>query len=473
MTPPSGWMNDPCGLIHHAGQWHLFYQYNPTMAVWGNIHWGHAVSADLVTWTHLDPALKPDPQHGMIFTGSAVLDAENRSGLCDGEEGCLVAAYTHALGKTGKEMQSIAASNDGGKTWTPYRSNPVIPNPGLKDFRDPRVFWHGPSDRWIMVLAAGDHAPIYTSTDLKSWKKASTFGPIKGLSKDAVWECPELFTLPTPDGKGERWILKIDLNMGLGKGGSHGRYWLGSFDGEAFAVSGAAAGTRLDGGEDFYAAQTFSNTLGGRRVWIGWMGSWQYSPQAPGSTWRGAMSLPRELGLVMDGAQEVLTQRPAPEVLALRGARAPLLSAGPDTLAGESRLMAVVVGTTLELTLDLELGAAKEVGLRLFSDGAGSETVVGYDAAKAALFLDRRESGEVGFHPGFPARHAIPLKLKDTRLSLRVFVDRSTVEVFTTDGRAVISDTVYPKAGATRVSLYAAGGAAKLRRVEAFRMVRP
>ena len=467
LTPPAGWMNDPCGLIYHAGQWHLFYQYNPSIAIWGGIHWGHAVSTDLVTWTHLPPALKPDAQLGMIFTGSAVLDRDNTSGLCAGKDGCLVAIYTHALGKTGKEMQSIAASSDGGKTWTPHKGNPVIPNPGVKDFRDPRVLWHAGSKRWVMVLAAGDRAPIYASIDLKSWTKVGDFGPIPSLAKGAIWECPELFTLASPDGKGQRWVLKIDLNMGMGKEGSHGRYWLGSFDGEAFTVTGAAGGARMDWGEDFYAAQTFSEAPDGRKVWIGWMNSWMYALMTPTSGWRGAMSIPRELSLIRQGGQDVLVQRPSPEVLKLRGGCGPILSTGESALSGESTALAGITDTALELVLELELDAATEVGVRLQTDGAGNSLVVGYDAGKAQLFVDRRKAGNTAFHANFAAKHTAPLKLTGGKLKLRIFLDRSTLEVFANGGQAVISDTVYPNEGAQKMGLYSKG-AARLKMMEVY-----
>ena len=457
LTPPSGWMNDPCGLIHHRGKWHLFYQYNPTIAVWGNIHWGHAVSEDLVTWKHLSPALKPDPQHGMIFTGSAVLDGNNSSGLCKGKS-CLVAVYTHAQGKTGQEFQSIAVSDDGGATWAPYKGNPVIPNPGIKDFRDPRVFWHAPSKRWVMALAAGDHAAIYTSTDLKSWKQVSVFGPIKTLSATPTWECPELFPLPAPGG-GERWVFKIDLNMGMGKQGNHGRYWLGSFDGKSFKVSGPSQGARLDGGEDFYAAQLFSEAPGGRRLWVGWIGSWQYGLQTPTKGWRGAMSIPRELALVSEGGEEFLVQAPSPELLKLRGGCDPLTSVAGQDIDGESGLLKGLKGTTLELVLEFDLSGTTEVGLRLLDDGKGGALIVGYDAGKQELFLDRRKAGDTSFHAGFPARHTAALKLTGGKLKLRIFLDRSTVEVFANGGRAVITDLVFPREGATGFGLYSKGTA--------------
>jgi len=442
-------MNDPCGLVYLDGEWHLFYQYNPTIAVWGTIHWGHAVSKDLVRWQHLAPALKPHETLGMVFTGSAVRDRHNTSGLCPG--GCLVAMFTHALGKDKKEQQSIAHSTDRGRTWTEFSGNPVIPNPGVKDFRDPRVIWHPESQRWVMLLASGDRAPMYTSKDLKRWTQVSTFGPIKGLPPGAVWECPELFQMK---GHGKtRWVLKVDLNVGMGKPGSHGRYWVGTFDGQTFTPTGEAAGTRLDWGEDFYAAQLFTDAPGGQRIWIGWMGSWQYSLQSPAAGWRGAMSVPRRLAM----RGERLIQVPVDELKALRGGCPPVVDLSGDKVTGESKLLDGVRGGSLELQATLKLSGGAGVGLRLLRDGKGNETVVGYDAGKGELYLDRRRSGEVSFHPGFAARHGAPLKLTDGKLDLRIYIDRSTVEVFTDGGAVVISDTVYPNGG-KGLGLFAVGG---------------
>ncbi len=258
-SPGNGWINDPNGLVFYEGEYHLFYQHNASGDTWGNISWGHAVSRDLVRWEELDVALEPDDL-GLIFSGSAVVDKEDTSGFFDGGSG-LVALYTNASGKDyAQQVQSLAYSSDRGRTWTKYERNPVLPNPDNPDFRDPKVFWHGPTGRWILLLAAGDRILFYASKNLKDWTKLSEFGADSG-AHGGVWECPELFETPVDgDPNDTRWVLQVDVNPGFPEGGSGAQYFVGDFDGEAFTNENPPDTVLwADYGKDFYATQDWSN----------------------------------------------------------------------------------------------------------------------------------------------------------------------------------------------------------------------
>lgn len=239
-SPEANWMNDPNGMVFYDGEYHLFYQYYPDSTVWGPMHWGHAVTHDLVHWEHLPIALYPD-EHGFIFSGSAVVDWKNTTGFGDGNKPPLVAIFSyHDMEKerAGVEddfqTQGVAYSNDNGRNWTKYEGNPVIGNPGIRDFRDPKVIWHEESNKWVMAVAALDHLQFYGSPNLKEWTLLSEFGKHIG-SHDGVWECPDLFPITADNGK-EYWVLIENMNPGNPNGGSGTQYFVGQFDGTQFIV---------------------------------------------------------------------------------------------------------------------------------------------------------------------------------------------------------------------------------------------
>ena len=286
-TPPRNFINDPNGLVFADGEYHLFYQHNPEGDRWGHMSWGHATSRDLLRWSHLPIALRE--QDGvMIFSGSAVFDRYNTSGLGKPGTAPLIAIYTGDGNK--KQTQNIASSVDRGRTWTKFSGNPVV-DLNSNSFRDPKVFWHQPSQRWIMatVLADERKVQLWGSKDLKSWEKHGDFGPA-GSTK-GVWECPELFQAPVENGQsGEsRWILKVDVNDGAPFGGSGGQYFVGHFDGKNFHSEGIKSDPLwIDFGKDFYASQSWNDAPAGRPVWLAWMNNWQYANDIPTSPWRGA-----------------------------------------------------------------------------------------------------------------------------------------------------------------------------------------
>lgn len=434
-TPARNFMNDPNGLVFDGGEYHLFYQHNPFGEKWGHMSWGHAVSRDMLHWTHLPVALREE--NGiMIFSGSVVADGGDTAGLCRsrGPAGsCLVAIYTgHGHGK---QTQNLAFSTDRGRTWTKYPGNPVL-DLGLADFRDPKVFWHAATRRWVMVTVLPDQHKVrfFGSADLKRWEALSDFGPAGAIG--GVWECPDLFPLAVEgEAGGERWVLDVDLNPGGPMGGSGGQYFVGTFDGTRF-VNDNPPGTTLwvDHGKDFYATLSFSGipAADGRRIWMGWMSNWLYANEEPTSPWRGVQSVPRELRLRRGPAGLRLVQAPVRELDARRASKpAVVLDAGPLPPAAD-------------LALDVRRADAPgQAGVRLTS-AAGEEVTIGVAGDPPEVFVDRTRSRATAFHEAYPGRHAGPVRWRDGRVSLRILFDRTTLEVFANDGETVISDRVYP-----------------------------
>jgi len=462
-TPEQNFMNDPNGLVHLDGEYHLFYQHNPFGDTWGHMSWGHAVSRDLVRWQHLPVAMREEDGI-MVFSGSAVHDRRNTSGLCGGDgASCLVAIYT---GHTAtRQTQNIAASRDRGRTWTKYAGNPVL-DIGSKDFRDPRVFWHQPTGRWIMIVSLAEERKIrfYASGDLKRWTHLSDFGP-EGYTK-GQWECPDLFELDVEgDPARKRWVLDVDVNPGAPLGGSADQYFVGSFDGTTFRNDNPKDLVLwADHGKDFYASLSWSDLPPSdpRRIWIGWMSNWQYANQDPTSPWRGMLTVPRTLRLraLPEGLR--LVQEPVAELQSLRGPRFSL-----DGRPVERTVPLELRGDALDIEAEFSAGSATAFGLAV-RKGVNEWTRVGYDVGSTSVFVDRRRSGATSFSPDFSGRHTGPLPLQDGRLRIRILVDRSSVEVFAGGGRTVITDRIFPDPASQGVELWAEGGAASLVSLEAW-----
>jgi fructan beta-fructosidase len=456
-TPPSMWLNDPNGLVYFDGEYHLFYQFHPDSTVWGPMHWGHAVSRDLVHWQHLPIALRPDPL-GTIFSGSAVVDRENTAGF--GRE-ALVAVFTHD-GPAGQQ-QSLAYSSDRGRSWRKFSGNPVLPiPPETVDFRDPKVFWHAETTSWVMVLAVGKTIHFYRSRDLVEWRRSGTFGG-HGAS-GGVWETPDLFELPI-EGKDEtRWVLTVSVGDGGPAGGSGTQYFIGYFNGQTFRSENPPERTLwADFGADFYAPQTWSNEPQGRRLLIAWANNQQYANQIPAAGFRGMFSLPRRLGLRVTPDGPRLVQRPVKELAGLRAESRLLenllLEAGSDPLEGMG-------GEALEIIAEFEPGAGtSRFGLRLRA-GSEQETLVGYDCRAGRLFVDRRRSGRADFHPDFARRHEADLEMADGRLRLHVLLDRISVEVFANDGLMAFTDLIFPEPEGQGIGLFVEGGEVLLHRLD-------
>jgi fructan beta-fructosidase len=467
-TPPIAWLNDPNGLVYLDGEYHVFYQHNPAADVWGPMHWGHAVSGDLVRWEHLPIALEPD-QLGTIFSGSAVIDEDDTAGF---GAGTLVLVFTHHADE--REYQSLAYSHDRGRTWTKYAGNPVLEDPDAgPDFRDPKVFRyrpeHGPP-YWVMVVAAGSSIRFYRSDDLRHWTYLSTFGD-RLPDTLGVFECPDLLRVPVHGGPPWRWVLTVGHLTGGPAGGSGTRYFVGEFDGEVFSSDDDPARPRwADLGADFYATHTWSDVPDGRRLWAGWLNNWSYANRIPSDGWRGALSIPRELGLADVGGVLVLTQQPVRE---LSQATLQILHLEDVTAERAAVALASSHGLHLDITLDLDLSAVTDpcpVGLAV-AVGGGERTTITYDASSATVTLDRRESGDTSFDPTFAAEHHGHQQLGD-RVRLRVLVDGSTVEVFVGDGELTLSDLIFPKPTSTAIELLA-GPSVRVRQLTVARVTPP
>lgn len=421
-TPAANWMNDPNGLVYFGGLYHLSYQYNPYASSHGNMHWGRAVSTDLVHWQE-QPVALPEHEH-QIFSGSAVVDWHNTSGFGQGEQPPLVACYT---GHTAdNQAQFLAYSLDEGKTWS-YHPGPVL-DLGKRDFRDPKIFWHAESGRWIMVVVhpVERQIELYGSANLREWAPLSVFGPAGATG--GIWEVPELF--PVHDEAGSlSWVMKVDLNPGGPYGGSGVQYWLGEFDGRTFTATTPARW--VDHGNDFYAALTW-NDLPGRRVWLAWMSNWQYAHHVPTQGWRGAMTLPRELRVCADPQGPVLAQRPVPELRALRQIRTVLQGGGAFSLSADQAHELLV-----------RWPGAPEAGIRLeFRSEAGNEASV--EVRPGEVLLRRPVTTTTVLLEGYPGEHRAELPLDLDQHDLQIFLDASSVEVFAAAGRVVISDLLFP-----------------------------
>ena len=409
-----GWLNDPNGLVFERGRYHLFFQHNPYGRTWGNMHWGHAVAPDLVHWSQVDEALYPDPL-GPMFSGSAVVDRADTSGFGRGSEPPLVLIYTAAGDPA---VQCVAYSNDA-DTFTKFAGNPVVKNLGPGN-RDPKVLWHEPTKRWVMALYVELPGPkhtihILTSPDLKAWSVASYV--------EGFFECPDLFELPVDGGQGRKWVLTA----------ASSEYMVGSFDGRTFTPETP----KLPGhrGKGFYAAQTFSDIpkADGRRIQIGWL-----QAESPGMPFNQAMSVPLELTLRATTAGPRLAWRPVREIESLRVGNAHRSRVSPLEPGDTTR--ANLGAELLDVRLAFEPGDAAELHLTV----RGVPVV--YDARKQEIVVNG---------------HRAAAPLIDGKQRLTILVDRTTVEVFASDGLTYVPIPVIPRSEDRAVTLRAIGGAAR------------
>lgn len=454
-TPQYGWMNDPNGMFYKDGVWHLYYQYNPYGSKWQNMSWGHSTSSDLVNWEHKPVALRPDGL-GSIFSGSCVVDTDNTAGMGKEE---VIALYTSA---GTSQMQSMAHSSDGGITFDVYPANPVITLES--EARDPNMFWNERTGEWNLVLAhALDHEMLFfTSPDLKEWTLQSAFG--KGIgAQDGVWECPDLFELPVEGTDEKKWVLICNINPGGPFGGSAVQYFVGDWDGRKFTADtlpdGSIPTKWLDYGKDNYALVSWSGAPDGRRTAIGWMSNWQYAADVPTMQYRSANTLPREIGLFQGPDGEVYaSSAPSPELLGMRGMlteSASRINAGSK--ARSFRLPEANDGVC-EILMDIDAAKADNVTLTL-SNKAGDEVVMTYDRKASQFSFDRTRSGIVDFSESFPAITVSPTYEKNGKISLRVFIDRSSIELFGNEGRFVMTNLVFPTQPYSTLSVASSGNA--------------
>ncbi len=457
-TPAENWINDPNGLVYLNGEYHLFYQYNPYGNTWGHMSWGHAVSADLIHWLHLPVALYEEAGT-MIFSGSAVVDHENTSGLCTDGKPCLIAIYTsHVEGKV--QHQSIAYSQDQGRTWEKYKNNPVL-DLGKKDFRDPKVFWYEPEDKWVMVVSIPleYRVQFYQSDNLVDWELTGAFGGQGDVSK--IWECPDLLQVPVENTDKKKWVLIISSGSPYGDFTGM-QYFTGEFDGKEFIRDDQMDEPQwLDYGKDFYAAITYNNLPAEvNPVLVGWVNNWRYANSIPTSPWRGMMSIPRELTLREVNGKYSLIQRPVSSFYQYISKKQ------------HQKFEAHMIGEDDNLLDDLQAGSfmvslvfenidAEEFGLEVMK-GGDEKTVIGYNVGEEKLFIDRKESGNIVFHDFFSSIEKAPVALEENRLSLDILVDRSVVEVFARNGYRVITDQIFPENEESGLQLYVKNGQARV-----------
>lgn len=411
-TPVYGWMNDPNGMFYKDGVWNLYFQYNPYGSQWENMTWGHSTSTDLVHWKFQGAPIQPDAI-GTIFSGSAVVDKNNTAGL---GKGAVVALYTSA-GEN--QTQSMAYSTDNGKTFTKYEGNPIITST-VPDFRDPHMFWNEGIKKWNMILAAGQHMEIYSSDNLKDWKLESSFGETYG-NHGGVWECPDLMKMKVRGTNKEKWMLICNINPGGPFGGSATQYFIGDFDGHKFTCESKPEVTKwMDYGKDHYATVTFDNAPEGRRVAIAWMSNWQYANQVPTQQYRSGNSIPRDLGLFEYKGETYCSVVPSPEMTAARSKKA-------TKSLSESCEMVVNLKGNATITL---------------SNDKGEKVVMCYDAKAETFSMDRTKSGKMDFSNDFAATTKAPTYGKISQL--RIFIDKSSIEVFDAEGKMAMTNLVFP-----------------------------
>ena len=478
-TPLYGWMNDPNGLVYKDGEYHLYFQYNPYGSRWGNMHWGHSVSKDLVHWEHLDPAIARDTL-GQIFSGSVVVDANNSAGY--GKD-ALIAFYTSASDEHG-QIQCMAYSTDNGRTYTKYEKNPILtPFDGLRDFRDPKVFWYEPAQKWYMIVSADKNMRFYSSADLKQWEYLSQFGEGYGVQPNQ-FECPDFIQLPVDGNKDNmKWVMIVNINPGCLFGGSATEYFVGTFDGKEFKCDNDKSVTKwLDFGKDHYATVCFSNT-GDRVIAVPWMSNWQYANITPIRQNRGANALPRELSLYSKGGEVYMAANVAKEVEALRKETRKVDN---FSLKGEQTISDVVAAEecAFEVEVDVTPGKSQTVGFDLVND-KGEKTKIYLDMKSGRIVMDRSESGLVAFgeksEPHVKENHDrrktesvnyvndfalgtwAPLSLCEGKTyHLNVFVDKCSVEIFVDGGRIAMTNLVFPTSPYNALRFYAEGGEATI-----------
>ncbi|WP_417897826.1 glycoside hydrolase family 32 protein [Bacillus haimaensis] len=462
-SPAKNWLNDPNGMVYFNGEYHLFYQHHPFGTTWGPMHWGHAISKDLVHWEHQPIALEPD-EHGAIFSGSAVVDWNNTTGFFPDEPG-LVAIYTSAGtypdSERPRQRQSIAYSKDSGRTWIKYEGNPVLSDENITDYRDPKVFWHEETDKWVMVLATGQSLMFYTSPNLIDWEFASEFGNTAG-SHAGVWECPDLFRLPVDgDEHRQKWVLLVSIGDNHDfKEGSRTQYFVGEFDGSVFVNDNSDETILwLDYGRDNYAGVSWSDipSTDGRRIYIGWMSNWRYANLVPTKGWRSAMTLPRELSLVSCEEGVRLVQKPVEEVKVLRNKT----DIYENLIVEAHGSIYDLVSDSLEIVAEFEVQDASVFGI-ILRNANGEKLVVSYDVGKEILAVDRTHAGDNSFSDSFAAVQEAKVNAVGSKVKLQIFLDASTIEVFANDGEAAFTSLVFPKEAYQELQLFAEDGTVKI-----------
>jgi fructan beta-fructosidase len=446
-SPREHWINDPNGLICVDGVYHMFFQYYPDGLVHGPMHWGHASSRDLAHWTEHDIALYPD-ELGQCFSGSAVAAAEgNVAPELNVAPGDILLFYTAHLpreGQDGLQTQCLAIGNHELTSFRRIAHNPIVANPGIRAFRDPKVIWHEATNAWVMVITHGQSIGFYTSPDALHWTFASEFGADEGRHGDGPWECPDLFSIM--DSNGERhWILVVGIGEGHVTGGSGTQYFVGGFDGSRF-VNHHDAATELwmDWGRDFYAAQSFAGLAGEPPLALAWASNWNYARQTRTQAFRGVMSLPRRLALVATGEGPQLRQWVDETAASAFGRHRVTASSDNVRLSPASG--------TYRLAIEWSPTSGSRLSICLFGEDR-PQFVVSASASGASLRVVRAPSGIEASRNSFESEFDVPLDLA-TVGTIDLFVDNGVVECGFCDGAVWVTMLYFPDdpAGAVSVS---------------------
>ena len=484
-TPLYGWMNDANGLVYKDGEYHLYFQYNPYGSVWGNMHWGHSVSKDLMHWEHKAPVIARDSL-GHIFSGSSVVDVENTAGY---GAGAIIAFYTSASEKNG-QIQCMAYSKDNGYTYTKYEKNPILtPFDGIKDFRDPKVFWYNPEKKWIMIVSADKEMRFYASYNLKDWTYLSAWGEGYGV-QPRQFECPDMVQLPVNGNKDYmKWVMIVNVNPGCYFGGSATQYFVGNFDGTKFVCDSPKETVKwLDWGKDHYATVCFSNTSD-RTVAIPWMSNWQYCNIVPTKQFRSANALPRELSLYTQDGEIYLSAVPVPEIKTLRKEKKEIPA---FTVANDYHIDSLLADNdgAYELALEITVGEAEIMGFNLFND-KGEKVDIYFNLPEKRLVMDRTKSGIVDFGKksvsheievhdrrkttsinyidDFALATWAPIK-KENKYALDIFIDKCSVEIFLNGGKVAMTNLIFPSEPYNRMCFYSKGGSFQVDSFKAYRL---
>lgn len=493
-TPAYGWMNDANGLVYKDGEYHLYFQHNPYGSVWGNMHWGHSVSTDLIHWEHLTPAIARDTM-GHIFSGSTVVDKNNTAGF---GENAIIAFYTSHLGLPEghqRQQQCMAYSLDNGRTYTKYEGNPVLtPFDGLENFRDPKVFWYEPEQKWVMIVSADLNMRFYESKNLKEWTYMSEFGKGYGPQPNQ-FECPDFLHMAVDgDSTKMKWVMIVNINPGFVYGGSGTMYFVGDFDGHKFTCDTKPEVTKwLDWGKDHYATVCYSN-VEDRVVAMPWMSNWYYANLTPTQQFRSANSLPRELKLYTgeDGGLYV-SAGPVAETTMLRQNEKDL---GSYNLNDSEEVVETLFNgndSAFELNFEVEPGTAKTAGVELYNS-KGEKTNIYFDFENGRVVTDRAESGIVDFGEkcvphqletaeSHAAMKELPVDYVNdfalgtwapvntkTAHRVQIFVDKSSIELFVDGGKIVMTNLVFPTEPYNSLRFSATGGEATISNAKAYKL---
>ncbi len=466
-TPKKAWMNDPNGMFYKNGYYHLYFQHYPDGNTWGPMHWGHAISTDMVTWKEMPIAIYPD-EKGYIFSGSSVVDVNNSSGFSKNGIEPIIAMFTYhdmdgeKSGNINYQSQAIAYSLDEGQTFTKYSENPVIKNPGIKDFRDPKMVWDSIHEKWLMVLAAGQKIMFYSSSNLKDWKLESDFGDGVG-GHGGVWECPDLFPMKVQGTDEVKWVLLVSINPGGPNGGSATQYFIGDFDGKKFTIDASFENDLnkseyksiwIDYGKDNYAGVTWSNIpdSDGRKLFIGWMSNWEYANVVPTETWRSAMTVARQIELQKVNASYRLLFQPVRELTNYRSTK---FKKESIAIKGDTKIIDSKAIDLSSTEINFKISNLKNSGFSFkLTNKQGDTLAFGYNHSNKNFFVDRRKSGKTAFSEKFSDRVSMA-----NRISINpdfigtIILDKTSIELFFDNGETVMTEIFFPNSPFDKLSI--------------------